>query len=635
MVFGFWQKMMSYLEKYIQGLSNQGLKQTVRETVANVQPKIEAGSVHKKAIGMLLGNVQSGKTGQMFGIIASSADIGYKVFLLLTTDNVALQQQTYERALSSFEDFNVCTETDYTRFQICGIRKPLLIVLKKNSSVLKTWKKQLASSQFCKGIPLFIVDDEADASSLNTKVNKNEQSKINALLDDIRGLSSASIYLQVTATPQAILLQTKISQFKPDFYYYFKPGANYLGGDFFYNEKGSYAVKITSDNELSDVRDDGAYIPDGLKQSVLSFLVTAAQIKLSGGQVCNFLIHPSVRTDDHNATARKIEGFLNTLIYGGEIMPYLKDSWEDIQKTKPDILEFEAINSEVQRIIENEEVNVHIMNCQNSCSKDKYQQGNNIIIGGNSLGRGVTFPALQTVYYCRTSKTPQADTYWQHCRMFGYDRDPGLMRVYLPAQLFKLFKELNAANTALIKQLENRNLSELMLLYPPNIKPTRMNVVDKGYLNMIVGGVNYFPSFVKEDNLESLDKILYQYKSSSNSIEDVEVDVLINILEKITVERNDDWSKLAFVNALKAWKTSKEPGATKAKLIIRENRDIAKSSGTLLSENDRMLGDKIKDLPVLTMYRVNGSIEKGWNGCPVWIPNIKFPEGKSFFRSEG
>ena len=206
---------MTYLDKYIQGLSSEGLKETVKETVSNIMPKIEAGAQNKKSIGMLLGNVQSGKTGQMFGIIAASADMGYKIFLLLTTDNVALQQQTYERALNSFEDFNVCTETDYTRFQICGTRKPLLIVLKKNSSVLKTWKKQLSSSKYCKGIPLFIVDDEADASSLNTKVNKNEQSKINELLDSIRGLSSASLYLQVTATPQAILLQTQISHYHP------------------------------------------------------------------------------------------------------------------------------------------------------------------------------------------------------------------------------------------------------------------------------------------------------------------------------------------------------------------------------------------------------------------------------------
>ena len=43
----------------------------------------------------MLGNVQSGKTAQMLGIISAMADSGYKIFVLLTTDNVDLHRQTY------------------------------------------------------------------------------------------------------------------------------------------------------------------------------------------------------------------------------------------------------------------------------------------------------------------------------------------------------------------------------------------------------------------------------------------------------------------------------------------------------------------------------------------------------------
>ena len=53
-----------------------------------------------------------------------------------------------------------------------------------------------------KGNPLFIIDDEADAASLNTLVNKGRQSSINKYLDSIKNGASSSIYLQVTGTPQ-------------------------------------------------------------------------------------------------------------------------------------------------------------------------------------------------------------------------------------------------------------------------------------------------------------------------------------------------------------------------------------------------------------------------------------------------
>lgn len=93
-----------------------------------------------------------------------------------------------------------------------------------------------------KGNPLFIVDDEADAASLNTLVNRKKQSSINRYLDAIKTGASSSLYLQVTGTPQAILLQTIASGWHPLFTYYFKPGDGYLGGDFFFQQMESQSA---------------------------------------------------------------------------------------------------------------------------------------------------------------------------------------------------------------------------------------------------------------------------------------------------------------------------------------------------------------------------------------------------------
>ena len=83
---------------------------------------------------------------------------------------------------------------------------------------------------------------------------------------------------------------------------------------------------------------------------------------------------------------------------------------------------------------------------------------------------------------------------------------------------------------------------------------------------------------------------------------------------------------MACINGLKA----KRP-QIKCKLIVRTNRDISKNTGTMLSPNDRRLGDSCHKDVVLTMYRLNGDKDKGWEGKPLWMPNIKFPDDCCFY----
>ncbi len=625
----------SHLENYLQLLEQHapGTAPSVRSTVDIVVPKhIRHFDCRDHITGLLLGNVQSGKTSQMFGIISAAADEGFGIFILLTTDNIALQEQTYKRALQLLGNFNVCGETDEVRFSEIVNRQPTLLVLKKNTNVLKTWKNNIASSQCCRGKPLFIIDDEGDAASLNTKINQAEISTINQHLDDIKHLANSSIFLQVTATPQSILLQTKESGWKPSFVHYFPPGRDYLGGDFFYSEPRSYVIRLTDEDELDGLRKEDEYIAEGLRDSLLFFLVASAHITIEGGKVCNFLIHPSVKIKDHEAVANKIGECLNSMIFGkadAEIIPLLQKAWDDLQITKPNIKNFELIKQAVTEILDEQRISIYVMN-SNSNQDIDIGDGLNIIVGGNSLGRGVTFPMLQTVYYCRKSKAPQADTFWQHCRMFGYDRDPSLMRIFIPPLLLKLFTDLSKANTALIKRIEKYGIEDISLLYPSGIKPTRANVLERKNLNLVVGGANYFPDFPEAKNTKALDELLLSYTEKDYSF--VSVPTLINIIDHLYIKNKNDWNKETYVSCLES--LNSELPTRKGILIVRKDRDIGMGTGTLLSPDDRKLSMQFSEGAVLTLYRLVGGKEKGWDGEPLWVPNIKFPDDTVFYRVE-
>ena len=193
---------MTYLENYLQLIKdrgNVGLADSIQQTVDKIAPKyFENFSFCDHEVGLLFGNVQSGKTGQMFGVMCSAADLGFPVFIVLTTDNVVLQQQTIDRVREDLKDFCICDEYDSEVFTENQLMKPTVIVLKKNVRTLKQWSNILAATGFMRGNPLFIVDDEADAASLNTLVNRNGKSSINRYLEEIKGRASCSIYLQVT-----------------------------------------------------------------------------------------------------------------------------------------------------------------------------------------------------------------------------------------------------------------------------------------------------------------------------------------------------------------------------------------------------------------------------------------------------
>jgi hypothetical protein len=404
-----------------------------------------------------------------------------------------------------------------------------------------------------------------------------------------------------------------------------------LGGEFFYSKPRPFTNKTTADDELSTLLDTDN-IAEGLKRAIETFLVTAAHTSISkDSKVCNFLVHPSVRINDHEKIKNKVAHYVEELFdeIGNESgKAKLKVVWDDLKESKPDIKPFNEITDFLNS---KPKITVYTMNSgPESNSRLSFEDGLNIIIGGNSLGRGVTFKSLQTVYYCRSTKTPQADTFWQHSRMFGYDRDPNLMRVYMPEALFNMFYEINTANEVLTKQIEENNFDNIQIVTHKKIRPTRKSVVDQSKYDYIVGGVNYFPPVPDQTNTEVIDNVLETY-DDSKLMHDISLDEAISLISNLKSDPVSNWSIPAFSNALTAIKAHKDM-PNLAKLIVRRDRNIGKNTGTLLDPTDRKLGKDVDNLTVITLYRIKGDESKGWDGTPFWIPNIKLPGEKLFHR---
>ena len=607
---------MGYLNNYLQYIINNGnslLAKSIENTVKAIAPKyLENFSFCEHKIGLLFGNVQSGKTGQVFGIICVAADLGFPVFLILTTDNVALQQQTINRVRRDLPDFCICDEYDSELFTENQLMRPVIIVLKKNVRTLKQWANIFASTGFMKGNPLFIVDDEADAASLNTMINYNKQSSINKYLEEIKNKSSCSIYLQVTGTPQALLLQSFASGWHPYFSFYFSPGNNYLGGNFFFFFFKPDCITLIN------------YLKHPLFNAVLRHLLVSAQIFSKGGSVCNFLIHPSVRKAIHSKFEKEIQNILemiNNSLQTNDLKEKLKIIYNDFSPQQTILTDFETLYKKIPSIIK--ETRIIVMNGDTSVSSEDYSSGNNIIIGGNTLGRGVTFPKLQTIYYTRTAKKPQADTMWQHSRMFGYDRDPGLMKVYIDEHLYKLFADINATNNSIIAQI-TQNLEKIKIYYPDKLNPTRKNVLDRKKISILSGGTNYYPFNPQNFSIEKIDNLLKDFDEKHPSYM-VNLRLIKELLQQITSD--DDFRIGSFISVIDM--IIAETPTKQGVLIVRRNRDVSKGTGAMLSPNDWKLGASITDKVVLTMYKMTG--EKGWNNQKLWVPNIKLPENIIYY----
>lgn len=313
--------------------------------------------------GMVVGHVQSGKTSNYVGLINKATDAGYKVIIVIAGTISSLRRQTQERIDAGFigrsssafirenenrligvgkikvdTDIYSLTSSYYksgdegdfnqsvaNRLNIPIGKNPVVFVIKKNKSILENlidWFSKNENIKIVDGtpklfdVPALIIDDEADAASVNTSKDINEVKTINKLIRTLLNVFNQNTFIGYTATPYANLFisqehnedlttivkgkKYKIGEdlFPRDFIINIKAPTNYIGAAKifgFENPNGSENEPLDIFRAIDDFdppffktinknnkEDLPEYLPKSLETAIKSFILTCAIRRVRG-----------------------------------------------------------------------------------------------------------------------------------------------------------------------------------------------------------------------------------------------------------------------------------------------------------------------------------------------------------------
>ncbi len=508
----------------------------------------------KEAVkGLVVGNVQSGKTANMAALMAMASDYGWNMFIILSGMMNNLKRQTISRILSDLkgskwdwrpvhdpssgsQDGERARDLDWGE----ASRQRYLSVCIKNSYRLKDLLNWINYTPDAKEkIRLLIIDDESDQASINA--SKRERSAINTLLLDLvnnrtgkhvssKSQAQAINYVGYTATPYANILNEtpgKESLYPKNFITALSVSDEYFGPQQIFGYQGDDAenvaiypgldiVRNISDADESEINDihtgTSELIPDSLKASIAWFLCGIAAMRLRNyRKPISMLVHTSRDKKHHEeirdsinmwfastAKSKKIElcrklweeesarfteqdlfdGYPNYCQSAGganiipnpsfeQILPYLENLLDEGLKN---IL----VNSDDMRLEYSTGVHICVDN-SNTNDDDTiqtrlmYPEENEmpnvapafLVIGGNTLSRGLTLEGLISTYFLRPARC--ADTLMQMGRWFGYRRGYELLpRIWMPQQTraqFEFMAEMDQRLRDEIRHMEKIGVS--------------------------------------------------------------------------------------------------------------------------------------------------------------------------------
>lgn len=485
--------------------------------------------------GLVIGNVQSGKTANMAALMAMAADWGWKMFIVLSGIIENLRIQTENRLIKDLNNPGNLTwkripkpsvkgddadQTHHLHLGDNGQERYLTVCLKNSKRLedLNLWLK--ADTNKYKQMRILVIDDEADQAGINTKnVQKEERTKINNEIVKLVNMSdpkpTSMNYISYTATPYANFLnEAKPESLYPrDFIGVLNPAKEYFGPKQIFGLeeseefRGLRCVREIVKNNINDQenhikevhkgkRND---IPESLKEAIKWFYCATAVMRYRKyKKPISMLIHTSQVQNDHNNIAKALQLFVNKYSTS-EWVKICKETYKKETKfmTKEDFSldfegypfeikdypEFNKITDEIGRLKDelshiklgddsqldyHKGIHLCIDNCSNNGINDDmhvrlaYPNPNIenypspapafIIIGGNTLSRGLTIEGLVSTYFLRTTK--MADTLMQMGRWFGYRRGYELLpRIWMTKDTKEKFKFLSVLDEELRETL--------------------------------------------------------------------------------------------------------------------------------------------------------------------------------------
>ncbi|WDG29701.1 Z1 domain-containing protein [Streptomyces sp. CA-278952] len=542
----FWERYRRYLEdvRNLPPLVVRRLEQSTDDVLSQLEDPRREGPWRRA--GLVIGQVQSGKTGQYIGLAAKAVDAGYQFVVILAGIHNDLRSQTQLRVDEGLLGFdtqhqqrsnqngksrlmgagrmpgatrldiasptNSSEKGDFGRQAANAVnfplgRFPVVLVVKKHWKILeylRTWVTEVQGTEDEKGdkivrdIPLFIIDDEADNASINTKRDPEaDPTKTNEAIRALMKSFEKSAYVGYTATPFANIYidpdakHTKLGlDLFPDSFIRSLPSpSNYLGPERVFGLK----VDNEDDEDVSplplvrDVCDAERWVPtkhkssyeppDDLPQSLqdaLASFVLACAARRARGQTKvhnSMLVHVTRFTDVQKIVCDQVDEHLSLLLdslrdrHGAAPRRWaeLEALWEKdfvpttdefpVDEVEP--LSWEEVSTQVLPALR--KISVRTVNGTSRDALDYYEHRRTglsvIAIGGQKLSRGLTLEGLTVSYYLRESTT--YDGLLQMGRWFGYR--PGyedVCRLYTTPVLQAKYAEVTVATDELRREVE-------------------------------------------------------------------------------------------------------------------------------------------------------------------------------------
>lgn len=656
----------------------------VGATGTGIVSKPHKGKIPNGTTGLIYGKVQSGKTNTTIATLAIAQDNGFRCFIVLTSDNTWLGKQTAERFRNQLKGGPVVFDWEQWKSEPIEFANQLsdyindtgvVLVSTKNVRHIDNLLKVLKSAR-ASNVPTLIFDDEADNASPNT--NEAKQSKKgkdtvpdSAIFDKIgkiRKEVANHIYLQITATPQSLLLQNLDHPCKPAFCVLSKPGDSYMGGDLFFEDDSKYCCTVEPE-ELDILKKQGGKInpgnnwdiPPGLRLALCCFFLGSIykmQSAKNPDAKYSFLAHIDHKRITHSTLEKVIRGFvveLDKALRGKssatkreEALKWLRQAHTELSKTEPNLPPLDDLVVELEHELRN--AIPKVIDASNPDKEPKYNPGMNILIGGNRLGRGVTIDGLMITYYGRDAKQKMMDTVHQHARMFGYRQELlNVTRLFLPQHILEDFRAIHESDEGM-RQAIGDDPSHIKLKpvwIGRKLKPTRSNVLNPAAIGAFTPGSAIFPSnpLWKASEIrkhtEALDKLLVDFNQDEQYYE-VDIDFLIKILSEIPSRPNsgNTWEDERVKQALKAMKAE---GIEKGRLNVRRGKngdgltltrqEPGNWGGTGFATSKWLSKPKqlYPNVPTLIVMYEKGEKQDKWDNQPLYLPMLVLPKNKFVF----